>query len=98
MEITPRARLEWSTAHASMFNPASGRFTLFIPLFDHLKFPLLLFYQRVQEVTVIHRLAPFPFTSPLVAPSLSTGRSRRIIPSIPWFFIPLPMSSLPRPL
>jgi len=54
----------------------------------------LFFYQRMQEVTVIPRLAPFLFILPLVALSVSTGRTRCAIPSIPWFFIPLPMSSL----
>lgn len=44
MEQTRRTRLEWSvwsTAHVSMFNPPSGRFTLLLSALGHLKFPLL---------------------------------------------------------
>jgi hypothetical protein len=33
--------LVWSTAHASMFNMSSGRFTLLIPLLGHPKVPLV---------------------------------------------------------
>jgi len=42
-----------------------------------------------------HPLSIHIFTSLLVAPSLSRGRSRRVIPSLPWFFILL---SNPHPL